>query len=110
MKWLGLTDPELMILKAAIGLYAADRRVNRKAMKALLAKLDEPRPYPEITVGVHGGLVQWVLGNPFPIRIRDYDGDGRELPDVDEEGQRCSVWLEPADPKVLLRGRTQVQG
>ncbi len=65
--------------------------------QALYVKLQDSKSYPDITIGVHGGLVQWVLGNPFPIRICDYDGDGRELPDIDERGQRCNLWFEPAD-------------
>lgn len=52
---------------------------------------------PTITVGVHGGQVQWVLGNPFPIRVCDYDGSTAELPYVDERDQRCRMWFEPTD-------------
>ena len=58
-------------------------------------KLAQAQPHPDITIGVHGGLVQWVLGNPFPVRICDYDGF--DLPDVDERGQPCAIWFEPAN-------------
>ena len=55
-------------------------------------------PHPDITVGVHGGQVQWTLGNPFPIRVCDYDGASDEdLPDIDERGERCRMWWEPTD-------------
>ena len=52
---------------------------------------------PSITVGVHGGQVQWVLGNPFPVRVCDYDGNDCELPDIDERDQKCRIWFEPID-------------
>ncbi len=96
MKWIGLAQPELAILKAALAAYAPDS--SDDAVRALIEKLDDPRAHPDITVGVYGGLVQWTLGNPFPIRICDYDGDDQELPDVDARGQRCSMWFESPDP------------
>ncbi len=91
-----LTGRELKVLKTVL---AASGPLSGKGMAALRAKLDNPKPYPDITIGVFGGLVQWARGNPFPIHICDYDGDGRELPDLDKEGNRCSIWLEPADPR-----------
>jgi len=46
-----------------------------------------------ITVGVYGGLVQWIKGIPegICVVVRDYDVDGTE-PDCltkDEEGSTC---------------------
>jgi hypothetical protein len=39
-----------------------------------------------------------MLGNPFPIRVCDYDGQSDEdLPDIDERGQRCRMWWEAGD-------------
>ena len=58
-------------------------------------KLTHSPQHPEITVGVHGGQVQWTLGNPFPIRVCDYDGDREDLSDIDERGQPCRIWFEP---------------
>ena len=66
-------------------------------MNALVKKITNAPLYPDITIGVHGGVVQWVMGNPFPIRICDYDGEENELPDMDERGQRCAMWFEPSD-------------
>lgn len=66
-------------------------------LPAVAGKLANATEGPAITIGVHGGLVQWALGNPFPIRICDYDGKDDELPCVDERDQRCSMWWEPAD-------------
>ena len=64
---------------------------------ALVAKLERSEQSPAITIGVHGGLVQWVMGNPFPIRICDYDGERADLPDIDERNQRCTISFAPAD-------------
>ena len=77
------------------------RRSNgreRKDIDALTLRLVHGTSYPDITVGVHGGQVQWALGNPFPIRVCDYDGASDEdLPDIDGRGQRCRIWWEPAN-------------
>lgn len=54
--------------------------------------MSQGKAHPDITVGVYGGQVQWAVGHPFPIRIRDYDGEEDELSDVDEQGQRCRTW------------------
>ena len=51
-----------------------------------------------ITVGVHGGLVQWIQGIPEDVRIvvHDYDIKGVDAQDLslDAEGNHCvqSVW------------------
>ena len=51
-----------------------------------------------ITVGVHGGLVQWIQGIPEDVRIvvHDYDIEGVDAQDLslDAEGNHCvqSVW------------------
>jgi len=66
-------------------------------LKSAVAKLARATGGPPIIIGVHGGLVQWVLGNPFPIRICDYDGEDHELPDIDEREQRCCMWFAPID-------------
>ena len=66
-------------------------------LESARAKLASADRWPCITVGVHGGQVQWILGNSFPIRVCDYDGGDDELPDVDEREQKCRIWFEPAD-------------
>ena len=51
-----------------------------------------------ITVGVYGGLVQWIQGIPEDVRVvvRDYDIEGVDARDLsrDEGGDECveSVW------------------
>jgi len=69
---------------------------NLRGVKELVEKIKRKKTYPEITVGIFGGQVQWIVGNPTPIRILDYDGDETELPHVDEKGQKCRIWMEPA--------------
>ncbi|MBV8801102.1 MAG: hypothetical protein JOY77_01575 [Alphaproteobacteria bacterium] len=93
--WLPLDEDERSLIRLALSSYA--REGNRDKVMALSRKVATAAPYPDITVGVHGGLVQWTLGNPFPIRICDYDGDDQDLTDMDERGQRCTMWFEPAD-------------
>jgi hypothetical protein len=93
--WLPLSADERNLLRKALASYA--RGGDQEAAMALSRKIAGAAPYPDITVGVHGGLVQWTLGNPFPIRICDYDGADEDLPDMDERGQRCAMWFEPSD-------------
>jgi len=96
--WIGLSPRERTLLLEAL---ARLRRSNGSAaseIDSLTIKLIHSAPHPEITVGVHGGQVQWTLGNPFPIRVCDYDAASDEdLPDTDEHGQRCRIWWEPTD-------------
>jgi hypothetical protein len=65
---------------------------NSAEVENLALKLALGQPHPEITIGVYGGLVQWIVGNPFPIRVCDYDGF--DLPDVDEQGRPCDIRFE----------------
>ena len=93
--WLPLSADERNLLRKALASYA--REGNLEEAIALSQKIATAAPYPDITIGVHGGLVQWTLGNPFPIRICDYDGSDEDLHDMDERGQRCTMWFEPSD-------------
>jgi hypothetical protein len=94
-RWIGLNARERKTMLDALAALRAAHGKRAKEIGALMVKLTYSAPHPEITVGVHGGQVQWTLGNPFPIRVCDYDGDREELPDIDERGQRCRIWLEP---------------
>lgn len=76
-------------------LRATSEEIEDLSKKPGLAEL-----HPQITVGVYGGQVQWTLGNPFPIRVCDYDGEKEDLPDIDERGQRCRMWYEPGDARM----------
>ena len=101
--WIGLNARQRKILLDALTALRESSPGNARAIDALTAKLVHSPRHPPITVGVHGGQVQWTLGNPFPIRVCDYDGDREELPDVDERGQRCRMWWEEASNAVRLR-------
>jgi hypothetical protein len=96
--WIGLnTHERRLLLDALTSLRSSDAKRAGK-IDVLTAKLVRAAPHPTITVGVHGGQVQWTLGNPFPIRVCDYDGTSDEdLPDIDERGQRCRMWWEPSE-------------
>ena len=91
-------DVQLVARALATLRPAAPRDAERA--EQLLERLRFSNKAPAITVGVYGGLVQWVKGNPFPIRIIDYDGEDDELPDRDEDDLACSIWHEPADPDL----------
>lgn len=96
ISWTGLNTRERrLLLEALTSLRTSDpKRAGR--IDALTAKLVHAVPFPSITIGVHGGQVQWTQGNPFPIRVCDYDGSSDDdLPDIDERGQRCRMWWEP---------------
>jgi hypothetical protein len=92
--WIELNPRERAILLHALS--SVRSKVEPTEIDPLTLKLVHAEPYPKITVGVHGGQVQWTLGNPFPIRVCDYDGESNDdLPDIDERGQRCRIWFEP---------------
>jgi hypothetical protein len=98
--WIGLNTRERTLLLEALATLRRSHADDVRDIDALTIKLVHSAPHPDITVGVHGGQVQWTLGNPFPIRVCDYDGASDEdLPDVDERGQRCRMWWEPATPE-----------
>ena len=95
-----LTEREAMLVLKALNLFRAAMEIDPAEIDALTSKISRIGKTPEITVGVYGGQVQWIMGSPFPIRVCDYDSDGEELPDLDELGQRCRMWTEPADLTV----------
>jgi hypothetical protein len=96
--WTYLTAGEEMLLLDALSSFRDRRRTKIAQVDALIVKLAKGALQPNITIGIHQGQVRSVRGNPFPIRICDYDGF--DLPDVDERGKPCEIWLEPADKKV----------
>lgn len=95
--WIGLTARERAILLDALSVLRDASRASAAKIDALTIKLVHSDPHPRITVGVHGGQVQWVKGNPFPIRVLDYDNDYGDAQDVDEHGRKCRYSVEPAD-------------
>ncbi|MEX0842414.1 MAG: hypothetical protein WD039_09050, partial [Xanthobacteraceae bacterium] len=80
-RWIDTNARERKILLDALASLRRTDSGNVRHIDALTGKLIHSPSHPEITVGVHGGQVQWTLGNPFPIRVCDYDGDREELPD-----------------------------
>lgn len=93
--WFNFTDEEKELL---IDLLSSSGSAEIRNLWAKIS--NQSQRFPRITVGVYGGRVQWVMGNPFPIRVCDYDGNEADLPRVDERGQRCRIWFELPDPKV----------
>lgn len=106
--WLPLSVGERNILREALAAYAVDG--NAEQAVALSNKIAHTPSYPDITIGVHGGLVQWILGNPFPVRVCDYDGDDQnDLPHLDERGQRCQMGFVDPDPETMKTGAQHLQ-
>jgi len=100
--WIGLNTRERRLLLDALTALRSSDAERAGRIDSLTAKLVHSTPYPSITVGVHGGQVQWTLGNPFPIRVCDYDASSNEdLPDIDERGDRCRMWWEPATRRKI---------
>jgi len=96
--WIGFGASERSLLLEALSTLRRAKPDRTADIDELTLKLVHGESYPDITVGVHGGQVQWTLGNPFPIRVCDYDGSSDDdLPDIDERGQRCRMWFEPID-------------
>jgi hypothetical protein len=96
--WLSLSAPEKALLLDALSSLRIARSRDSDEIDALATKLAKATAHPQISIGVQGGMVQWTRGNPFPIRIYDYDG--HDLPQIDEHGDRCETWLEPADEQI----------
>jgi hypothetical protein len=96
--WVTLTPRELTVIFDALTSMRNAGRMDHAEFDALAGKLAHGTPPPRITIEVRGGMVECTRGNPFPIRIRDYDG--HDLPDVDERGEHCDTWLVPADEEI----------
>ena len=89
--WLGLTYGERSVLREALNHYSGSTRAEPEEVSALLTKLERAKPAPCVTVRVDGGFVEEIAGNPFPVRLYDYDIDGVDEPDFDEEGRGCVI-------------------
>jgi hypothetical protein len=90
--WLQLTAREHAIVLEAVQSMLRAAPANNSEVENLALKLALANRHPDVTVGVYGGLVQWIAGNPFPIRVCDYDGF--DLPNVDERGRPCEIRYE----------------
>jgi hypothetical protein len=98
--WMAVSPREKRVLIDALRLSRAAKQADFGEIDALASKLRQAKSHPQITVGVEGGMVQWASGNPFPIRICDYDVEGQEDHDLDEHDEACRIWFEPADLNV----------
>jgi hypothetical protein len=103
--WIELSAAEVELVKEALDALRSGPSERAQRVDQFLSRLNLAGSAPAITVGVYGGVVQWVSGNPFPIRIIDYDGDESELPDTDDEGHPCSVGFEAPDPQMVVAGQ-----
>ncbi|HWM46357.1 MAG TPA: hypothetical protein VNR11_05520 [Xanthobacteraceae bacterium] len=95
--WIKVSESERALVLGALFAIARGKSGLGSRVAALVHRLTVGPQHPDITIGVHGGQVQWTLGHTFPIRICDYDGDVEDLPDVDEHGQPCRIWFEPCE-------------
>lgn len=71
--WIGLSARERALLLDALAALRRSNLDDPSNIDALTIKLVHSAPHPDITVGVHGGQVQWTLGNPVPdprVRLR----------------------------------------
>ena len=98
--WVPLSSREKALLIDALSSSRKAKPSRSSRIDALISKLVQAKSYPPITVEVQGGLVQCVSGNPFPIRICDYDIDNQDDLDIDARGEPCRIWFEPADPDI----------
>ena len=94
-KWTHLTEDEAAIILNALSSIRGSQHTDIAKINALIDKLEKAESQPNITIGIYRGQVYWTRGNPFPIRICDYDGF--DLPNVDERGKPCEISWEPAD-------------
>src|SRR5215467_2872682 len=81
-KWTHLTADEAAIILNALSSIRSSQHADSPKIDMLIDKLEKAESEPNITIGICRGQVCWARGNPFPIRICDYDGF--DLPDVDE--------------------------
>jgi hypothetical protein len=95
--WIGLTTKERALLVEALSAARRSKRFSTARIDALATKLGRAERHPKITIEVYRGQVEQVSGNPFPIRVRGYDGESGDLRDIDERGRACATWLEPID-------------
>ena len=105
-KWTHLTADEAALILNALSSIRGSQPADIAKIDMLIDKLDNAESQPNITIGIDRGQVCWTRGNPFPIRICDYDGF--DLPDVDEGGKPCEISWEPADK--LFAGRRPPPG
>ncbi len=94
-KWMHLTGDEVAIVLNALSFIRSSDHADIAKIDVLIDKLEKAESQPNITIGICRGQVCWTRGNPFLMRICDYDGF--DLPDFDERGKPSEISWEPAD-------------
>src|SRR5690242_2897652 len=89
--WLGLNFNERALMREALIHYTTSKHAEPDEVEALLRKLNRAKPQSCVTLRVDGGFVEEIEGNPFPVRLYDYDIDGVDEPDFDEDGRACVI-------------------
>lgn len=89
--WLSMTANERSLLLEALSYYAGSRRAEKDEITAMRRKIERAKPQPWVTIRVDGGMVEEVAGNPFPVRLYDYDIDGVDDLSFDEDGRACVI-------------------
>ncbi|HEX3652248.1 MAG TPA: hypothetical protein VHU18_05420 [Rhizomicrobium sp.] len=89
--WLPLTANERGLLLEALTHYSGSRHAEAKEVDAMLRKIERAKPQPCVTIRVDGGFVEEIAGNPFPVRLYDYDIDGVDDLSFDEDGRACVI-------------------
>lgn len=89
--WLSLTANERSLVLEALAHYAGSRRAEADEIDAMRRKIARAKPQPWVTTRVDGGFVEEVAGNPFPVRLYDYDIDGVDDLQFDDDGRACVI-------------------
>jgi|SRR6516225_4603077 hypothetical protein len=103
--WVPLSAPEKALLIDMLRSSPKPKPVRASHIDALISKLIQAKSYPQITVEVQGGMVQCISGNPFPIRICDYDIQGQDDLHIDSRGKPCRMSFKPTDPEMYPRSK-----
>jgi hypothetical protein len=88
---LSLTASERSLLLEALAHYANSKCAEEDEIAGMRRKIERARPQPWVTVRVDGGMVEEIAGNPFPVRLYDYDIDGVDELSFDENGRVCVI-------------------
>ncbi len=94
--YLALTRAERSLLEDAL-LEAVALRHPASVDMIKLTRRIRRSANPKITVAVEDGMVQRISGNPFPVRICDYDINGIDPECTDEFGRPCVISFAPED-------------
>lgn len=89
--WLSLTANERSLLLEALTRYSGSKQAEEDELAAMRQKIERAKPQPWVTVRVGGGMVEEIAGNPFPVRLYDYDIDGVDDLGFDEDGRACVI-------------------